>query len=122
MAAVRDQDTNGFVCVREKTSSDFRHASGYKPEILGLLTRHDVPLRLSDHRGAPAPWVMTASHVYGRGHGPTGAYKGHYSDATLHVWARDIAAWRRGGRTVYIYFDNDQKSAARPMPCVSLIS
>ena len=26
--------------------------------------------------------------------------------------ARRIAAWRRGGRTVYIDFDNDQKSAA----------
>jgi uncharacterized protein YecE (DUF72 family) len=55
---------------------------------------------------------MTASHVYVRGHGPTRAYKGHYSDATLHSWARRIAAWRREGRTVYIYFDNDQKSAA----------
>jgi uncharacterized protein YecE (DUF72 family) len=26
--------------------------------------------------------------------------------------ASDLAAWRRGGRSVYIYFDNDQKSAA----------
>ena len=69
-------------------------------------------LCLSDHHDAPAPWEVTSSFVYVRGHGPRGTYKGHYSDKTLRSWARQIAAWRRGGRDVYVYFDNDQKSAA----------
>jgi uncharacterized protein YecE (DUF72 family) len=30
----------------------------------------------------------------------------------LKEWARDIRKWRRQRRTVYVYFDNDQKSAA----------
>jgi uncharacterized protein YecE (DUF72 family) len=30
----------------------------------------------------------------------------------LQSWARQIAAWKRDGRDVYVYFDNDQKSAA----------
>jgi len=30
----------------------------------------------------------------------------------LRAWARDIAGWRRQRRTVFVYFDNDQKSAA----------
>jgi len=30
----------------------------------------------------------------------------------LRAWARDIAKWRRQRRTVFVYFDNDQKSAA----------
>jgi uncharacterized protein YecE (DUF72 family) len=47
-----------------------------------------------------------------RGHGPAGDYKDHYSDAALKDWAEKIARWRRQGRTVYVYFDNDQKSAA----------
>jgi uncharacterized protein YecE (DUF72 family) len=55
---------------------------------------------------------VTASFVYVRGHGPRGTYKGHYSDRTLQSWARQIAAWKRDGRDVYVYFDNDQKSAA----------
>jgi uncharacterized protein YecE (DUF72 family) len=97
---------------RRRYAFEFRHASWYDQEIFALLKRHDIALCLSDHRDAPAPWVMTAGHVYVRGHGPPGAYKGHYSDATLRTWARRIAAWRRGGRSVYIYFDNDQKSAA----------
>ena len=71
---------------------------------------HVVPTR--NHADAPAPWVVTAKHVYVRGHGPGGRYKGHYAPQTLAKWARAIRKWRRQGRTVYVYFDNDQKSAA----------
>jgi uncharacterized protein YecE (DUF72 family) len=31
---------------------------------------------------------------------------------TLRTWARDIRKWKRQRRTVFVYFDNDQKSAA----------
>lgn len=91
---------------------EFRHDSWYEKPILDLLRAHDVALCLSDHHDAPAPWTATARHVYVRGHGPGGAYRGRYSAPTLRRWARQIARWRRQGRTVYCYFDNDQKSAA----------
>lgn len=38
--------------------------------------------------------------------------KGHYSGTALRTWARAVAAWYRQRRVVYVYFDNDQKSAA----------
>jgi uncharacterized protein YecE (DUF72 family) len=91
---------------------EFRDASWYEPEILDLLRDHDIALCLSDHRDAPAPWEVTARHVYIRGHGPTGEYKDRYPLKTLQAWARSIASWRRKGLNVYCYFDNDQKSAA----------
>jgi uncharacterized protein YecE (DUF72 family) len=91
---------------------EFRHPSWYEPPILDLLRDHDISLCLSDHHDAPSPWEVTARHVYVRGHGPGGAYKGHYSEKTLKKWADDVRKWRRQGRTVYVYFDNDQKSAA----------
>jgi uncharacterized protein YecE (DUF72 family) len=91
---------------------EFRHESWYEPPILDLLREHDMCLCLSDHHDAPAPWERTASFVYVRGHGPGGAYKGSYSDKALRGWARQIARWKRGRRDVYVYFDNDQKSAA----------
>jgi uncharacterized protein YecE (DUF72 family) len=31
---------------------------------------------------------------------------------TLRAWAHDIAKWKRQRRSVFVYFDNDQKSAA----------
>ena len=58
------------------------------------------------------PAFVTARHVYVRGHGPSGRYKGSYSEKTLKAWAQRISEWRSERRTVYVYFDNDQKSAA----------
>jgi uncharacterized protein YecE (DUF72 family) len=91
---------------------EFRHLTWYEDDILDLLRDHDVSLCLSDHHDAPSPWEVTARHVYVRGHGPGGRYKDHYPDQTLRAWARDIAKWKRQRRTVFVYFDNDQKSAA----------
>jgi uncharacterized protein YecE (DUF72 family) len=97
----------GYRCVFE-----FRHASWYTDPILALLEDHGVAFCISDHHEAPAPWAVTARHVYVRGHGPTGRYKGSYSAKALDAWAEKISACRRERRTVYVYFDNDQKSAA----------
>jgi uncharacterized protein YecE (DUF72 family) len=91
---------------------EFRHASWYEAPIFDLMREHDIALCISDHHDAPAPWEVTAGHVYWRGHGPGGAYKDNYSDAQLRRLAREIKTWRRARRTVYAYFDNDQKSAA----------
>lgn len=97
---------------RRRYVFEFRDKSWYSDAILHLLSKHDIGLCLSDHHDAPAPWEATASHVYIRGHGPGGAYKGRYSRRTLEAWARHCEAWRAQGRSVYVYFDNDQKSAA----------
>lgn len=91
---------------------EFRHRSWYDDSILDLLQKHDAALCLSDHHDAPSPWEVTARHVYVRGHGPGGRYRGHYPDTTLQHWAKDIRKWKRQRRHVYVYFDNDQKSAA----------
>jgi uncharacterized protein YecE (DUF72 family) len=91
-------------------SFEFRHPSWYEAPIFDLLREHDAAP--SDHAAAPAPWEVTASWVYVRGHGPTGRYHGNYSDATLESWARDIARWRGEGKDLWCFFDNDIKSAA----------
>jgi uncharacterized protein YecE (DUF72 family) len=91
---------------------EFRHPSWYEPAIFDLLRDHDVSLCISDHADAPSPWEATASFVYVRGHGPGGRYAGHYTDEDLDRWAAHIRSWRLGRRDVYVYFDNDQKTAA----------
>ncbi len=97
---------------KRRYAFEFRHQSWYDEPILDLLRDHDMSLCISDHHDAPAPWLVTASFVYVRGHGPKGTYQGRYSDNTLRKWASDIKKWKRRGRDVYVYFDNDQKSAA----------
>ncbi len=104
---------------RRRYSFEFRHKSWYRPSILRLLSRHNIALCLSDHHEAPAPWKRTADFVYIRGHGPEGRYRGHYPVPTLSSWAKRIRSWRKQGCDVYVYFDNDQKSAA-PVDALSL--
>jgi uncharacterized protein YecE (DUF72 family) len=91
---------------------EFRHPSWYDATIFQLLRDHDHALCISDHADAPSPFETTASWAYVRGHGSGGRYEGSYSDATLAQWAKSIAAWRRGGKDVWCFFDNDIKSAA----------
>jgi uncharacterized protein YecE (DUF72 family) len=91
---------------------EFRHPTWYDPNILKVLEDHNIALCLSDHHDAPAPWEVTARHVYVRGHGPSGRYKDRYPPSTLGSWKETFAGWRRRRLTVYCYFDNDQKTAA----------
>ena len=97
---------------KRRYAFEFRHASWYAPPILRLLSERDISLCISDHHDAPSPWRRTASFVYVRGHGPGGRYKGHYTGKTLQQWAARIAGWKRQRCDVYVFFDNDQKSAA----------
>lgn len=91
---------------------EFRHPSWYDPAVFRILADFDASLCISDHHHAPAPWEVTASWVYVRGHGPGGRYHGRYPAEELAMWAEHIARFRAEGRDVYAYFDNDIKSAA----------
>jgi uncharacterized protein YecE (DUF72 family) len=77
-----------------------------------LLSERNISLCISDHHDAPAPWRRTADFVYVRGHGPGGRYKGHYSKNVLAAWTKRIKSWKAQGCDVFVFFDNDQKSAA----------
>jgi uncharacterized protein YecE (DUF72 family) len=97
---------------KRRYSFEFRHVSWYSPPILRLLSENNISLCISDHHDAPAPWRRTADFVYVRGHGPGGRYKGHYSKDALAAWAKRIRSWKVQGCDVFVFFDNDQKSAA----------
>jgi uncharacterized protein YecE (DUF72 family) len=91
---------------------EFRHESWYDKEIFALLADRNAALCLSDHADAPAPDEVTADFVYVRKHGTSGRYHGSYSAHAIGRLAGRIAAWRREGRSVWCFFDNDVKSAA----------
>jgi uncharacterized protein YecE (DUF72 family) len=84
---------------RRSYSFEFRHPSWFQPGILRLLSRRNIALCLSDHHDAPAPWIRTADFVYIRAQ-------------ALSKWAIRIKSWKKQGCDVFVYFDNDQKSAA----------
>ncbi len=100
---------------------EFRHASWFEEKALDILRAHNVALCLSDHAAAPTPWIVTADFVYLRCHGKQGPYEGLYGRKTLQSWAPAIRQWREEGRDVFVYFDNDYKSAA-PKDAQTLIA
>lgn len=108
----RLQDFFHMLPRRYRYAFEFRDQAWYSADVFELLHRFDVALCISDHADAPAPWEATASHVYVRGHGPSGRYQGSYSAKTLRRWAEAVVRWQSERREVFVYFDNDQKAAA----------
>lgn len=101
-----------LLSAKRRYNVEFRHPSWYTAKVFNLLSDHNVALCISDHGDAPAPWKRTADFVYIRGHGPTGRYQGSYALKTQSAWIKRIQNWKKRGWDVYVYFDNDQKSAA----------
>lgn len=87
---------------------EVRHASYDDPACLRLLCEADVALCVADTAGKyPLLFDVTTDFVYARLHGSTRLYASGYTGPELDAWARHIERWRRSGRDVYVYFDND---------------
>ncbi len=91
---------------------EFRDPAWFEPAILELLAAHNAALCLYEFAGQQAPLELTADFVYVRLHGPGGPYRGCYDEPALQAWAKRLDAWRRRGRDVFCYFDNDDQGFA----------
>ena len=91
---------------------EVRHASWLVDAVLERLARANVALCLHDWKEQPVTGPLTADFVYVRRHGTRRRYGGSYTDAMLTADAARVAAWTRGGRDVYVYFNNDGRAAA----------
>jgi len=107
---------------------EVRHASYCTAEFVQLLRAHDVGLVVADTAGRwPDLEDVTSDFVYVRLHGADELYVSGYTEAALDAWAAKVRRWAagesptgehtvapaaprvRGGRDVYVYFDNDAK-------------
>ena len=92
---------------------EFRDKSWFEDDIYEVLEDHNISLCFYDMNQYQSPQVITADFVYMRLHGPEKqAYKGSYDGRTLSAFAKDMQQWKKDGKDVYCYFDNDQKSKA----------
>jgi uncharacterized protein YecE (DUF72 family) len=110
---------------------EVRHATFVTTEFVELLRAAGVALVVAD-TAKRFPYLddVTADFVYVRLHGDEELYTSGYSDQALDVWAERVRQWRagrvpvtehtvapkaaarRGGRDVFVYFDNDVKVRA----------
>jgi len=99
---------------RIRTAFEFRHPSWHHEEVFRLLDRHGAAYCVMSGAGLPCVLRATARFVYARLHGPDREHMcaGSYSDQDLYWWAERIDEWRRMGRDVYAYFNNDGEGNA----------
>jgi uncharacterized protein YecE (DUF72 family) len=90
---------------------EVRHPSWLDPEALRRLRAARVALCLADWRSLAVTGPLTADFVYVRRHGARG-HGGAYDERALRADARAVRQWRRQGRDVYIYFNNDRHAFA----------
>jgi len=91
---------------------EFRHNSWYQDSVFELLHHYQAAMVIQDMPGSATPFELTADElVYLRFHGPSGNYKGSYSDSFLYEYALYINEWRGEGKTVYCYFNNTAGAA-----------
>jgi uncharacterized protein YecE (DUF72 family) len=95
---------------------EVRHPSFHDAAFFDLLRSYRVALCIADTaKRYPDFDEVTGDFVYVRLHGATKLYVSGYGRRTLERWAERIDGWRkgaRGGREVFVYFDNDAKVRA----------
>jgi uncharacterized protein YecE (DUF72 family) len=91
---------------------EFRHSSWYRDKVFDLLNQYHSAMVLQDMPKSATPLEVTADDlVYLRFHGPSGNYKGSYSESFLYEYALYIREWQQEGKTVYVYFNNTAGAA-----------
>jgi uncharacterized protein YecE (DUF72 family) len=91
---------------------EFRHESWFNDATYDILRKSNIALCITDLGGHLSPLVVTADFVYIRLHGPQIPYSGSYGKQRLLQWKKRILTWIKQKKSVYIYFDNDEKSYA----------
>jgi uncharacterized protein YecE (DUF72 family) len=118
---------------------EVRHPSFETKEFIDLLREHRIGLVVADTAGKwPFLEDVTSDFIYVRLHGDEELYRSGYTGAALDAWAKKVRSWAggrtpasskrvgsrsravKGGRDVYVYFDNDAKVHA-PFDALSLV-
>ena len=89
---------------------EFRHDSWLTAQTIAVLDRYGAALCVHDMRGkgAVAEPNEKSTFVYVRRHGSGDArYSGKYTPEEIRHDAQLIDQWRRSGRDVYVYYNND---------------
>ena len=90
-----------------KVAVEFREKGWYTEDVYDLLSEYQSSLVIHDIQRSATPATRSMSDVvYVRFHGPTGNYRGSYTEAFLHEYAEYINEWLTQHRTVYVYFNN----------------
>jgi uncharacterized protein YecE (DUF72 family) len=86
---------------------EFRDESWFCHESFRILEEFNLAFCIAHGSGLPFMETVTSDFTYLRLHGGEILYGSDYSDKELKQWAEKIKAWRKKGKTVFVYFNND---------------
>ncbi|HEY3215529.1 MAG TPA: DUF72 domain-containing protein [Candidatus Eisenbacteria bacterium] len=86
-----------------RAALEFRHASWYDDEVMGVLRVHEAALCVADtEEGEDAPLVATSSWGYLRLRRPS------YSDSELRAWGERVRA--QGWEEAFVFFKHEDEA------------
>lgn len=86
---------------------EFRHQSWITDDVIDLCREHKACLCMADSPGFLDDLPVTSDHVYIRRHGREGRYDSCYTEHELIKDAQRIKEYRKAGKNVLVYFNND---------------
>jgi uncharacterized protein YecE (DUF72 family) len=86
---------------------EFRDESWFCHEAFHILEEFNFAFCIAHGSGLPFMERTTSDFTYLRFHGGEVLYGSNYSDKELQQWAEKIRDWRKKGKTVFVYFNND---------------
>ncbi|HEY0010464.1 MAG TPA: DUF72 domain-containing protein [Candidatus Paceibacterota bacterium] len=86
---------------------EFRAKDWFNDDTFALLRKHNVALVAAQSSRYPEARELTADFSYLRLHGPKELFASPYSTSELKDWASFIRKAGKGGKRVYVYFNND---------------
>jgi uncharacterized protein YecE (DUF72 family) len=93
---------------------EFRNKSWYQESVYDLLNFHKAALVIQDIPKSATPFLNHKSDfMYIRFHGPSGNYRGSYSEDFLSEYATYVNEWIEDGKTVFVYFNNTMGDALK---------
>ena len=91
---------------------ELRNSSWWCDECYDILRSKQISFCFFELGDIISPEIFTSNLIYVRLHGPSGRYKGSYSDNLLKNWDEKFLIWLKEGYNIYCFFDNDEQGFA----------
>lgn len=115
---VRSDRLSDFVLLLNRLGTishafEFRNKSWLCDDVYHILKDNNMAICIADWPEFAGDVPVVADFVYLRRHkAGQHLYGGCYSDAALRADAKKIKLWLKGGKNVFVYFNNDQAGYA----------
>lgn len=104
--------TKTYVQDNWRIAVEFRDSSWYHNDVYSIAKRYDAIVVTHDKGRSSSPFPDDDSKAfYIRFHGPSGDYRGSYTDEFLYEYSLYIKEWLANGKTVFVYFNNTMGDA-----------